>query len=303
MIKLRNFWLFLLLNFVTCGIYGLYFWYVWNEDVNNICAGDGQEMPNFVVVFLLGLVTCGIYIYYWMYKQGNRLQANARRYGVQLQENGSTFLLWALLSIITCSLTQYYAYYLMIQVVNRIAPEYNRVNGYDSYYGEARYAGSSGQGGYQQVGRQQSDYRQGGYQQESYQQGGYEQNGYQQQSSYHQNDFQENTMSGQTTGRGQMICISGPEVSRITVIQDAQTLTLGQDGSVCNHIIMGNSIETKHCSITYRKWDNMYLVTDHSMGGTFRADNDQRLPGEETVELPAGSVIYLGDRATMYRLG
>lgn len=262
MIKQRNFWVFLLLNFVTCGIYGLYFWYVWNEDVNCICAGDGQEMPNYVIVILLGIVTCGIYIYYWMYKQGNRLQANARRYGVQIQENGSSFLLWALLGLITCSLSQYYGYYLMMQAVNKIASAYNSANGFGDYYSETQYNDG-----------------------------------------YRQNEFYENPMSGQTTGYGQIICLSGPEVSRVTTVQDAQTLTLGQDGSVCNHIIMGNAIEAKHCSITYRKWDNMYLVTDHSVRGTFRADSDERLPEEEMVELPAGTVIYLGDRATMYRLG
>lgn len=270
-IRQRNFWVYLLLNFVTCGIYGLYFWYVWNEDVNCICAGDGQEMPNYIVVVLLGVITCGIYIFYWMYKQGNRLQANADRYGVRLQENGSTFLLWSLLGLITCSLAQCYGHYLMIHTVNRIAPGYNRANSFGESYtarGQAEYDRNSYQQGYSEQYDSHADY-----------------------------------MYGQTSGQGRIICICGPEASRITVIQDAQTLTLGQDGAVCNHIIMGNAIEAKHCSITYRKWDNMYLVTDYSLGGTFRADNDQRLPGEEMTELPAGAVIYLGDRATMYRLG
>lgn len=143
MIQQKNFWMFLLLNFVTCGIYGLIFWYIWNEDVNNICAGDGQDMPNYIIVILLGLITCGIYTYYWMYKQGNRLQANAGRYGVQIQENGNTFLLWSLLSIVTCSITMYYAYYLMIQAVNKIAPAYNASHG----------NGMGGNGGYYQGNR------------------------------------------------------------------------------------------------------------------------------------------------------
>lgn len=57
MIKQRNFWVFLLLNLITCGFYGIYFWYVWNKDVNCICEGDGHDMPNYIVVLLLGLVT------------------------------------------------------------------------------------------------------------------------------------------------------------------------------------------------------------------------------------------------------
>ena len=267
MIKQRKFWVFLLLNLITCGFYGIYFWYVWNKDVNCICEGDGHDVPNYIVVLLLGLVTCSIYFYYWVYKQGNRLQENAQRYGVRIQENGNSFLLWSLLSIITCSLAQYYAYYLMIHAVNQIAPAYNSAYGYDTMYGNPQYTGR-----YQQTG-------------------------------YNQNQWQGYSMSGQNTGRGQILCIAGPEVSRVTVIQDAQTLILGQDGGVCNHIIMGNRIEAKHCSITYRKWDNMYLVTDYSMSGTYRVSDDKRLPAEKMVELSAGTEIYLGDRATMYRLG
>ena len=178
-IRQRSFWMYLLLNVVTCGLYGLYFWYVWNEDVNRICAGDGQEMPNYIVVILLGLITCGIYIFYWMYKQGNRLQVNAGRYGVQLQENGSTFLLWALLGLITCALAQYYGYYLMIQAVNKLAQGYNRANGFGEDYMSGSYTGGYAES-YAQDNYQQNNYQQNNYQQSNYQQSNYQQNNYQQ---------------------------------------------------------------------------------------------------------------------------
>lgn len=255
MIQQRNFWTFLVLDILTCGLYGLYFWYVWNEDVNRICEGDGQYVPNYIVVILLGFVTCGIYTYYWMYKQGNRLQANAGRYGVQFKENGNSLLLWSLLGYLTCSLTVYYSYYLMITMVNWIAPGFNGWTGNAS--GSANYGGA------------------GNYQSYGYSAG----------------------------GNGRIVCLCGPEPQRVTELADAQTLILGQDGRMCNHVIMGFAVEAKHCSISYRRFDNMYLVTDHSMRGTYRASDDSRLRGEEMTELPAGSVIYLGDRSTMYRLG
>ncbi len=257
MIQQRDFWMFLVLNILTCGLYGLFFWYMWNEDVNRICEGDGQSVPNYIIVIILGILTCGIYTYYWMYKQGNRLQANAMRYGVRIQENGSSLLLWALLGYLTCALTVYYSYYLMVRMVNQIAPGYNDGMGYGQ-----NQSYESGQG----FGNSQYFDRYG-------------------------------------SGKGRIICLSGPEPQRVTEVTDAQTLVLGQDGSVCNHIIMGFAIEAKHCSITYRKFDDMYLVTDHSVRGTYKAADDTRLKGEEMTELPAGSVIYLGDRRTMYRLG
>lgn len=102
-------------------------------------------------------------------------------------------------------------------------------------------------------------------------------------------------------GDGQDMAVR--DIRIISRIRDGETLILGQDGGVCNHIIMGNAIEAKHCSIVYRKWDNCYIVTDYSMGGTCRASDDTRLPTGGRTELTAGTVIYLGNRATMYRLG
>lgn len=285
MIQQRDFWIFVVLNILTCGLYSLFFWYVWNEDVNRICEGDGQDVPNYIIVIILGILTCGIYTYYWMYKQGNRLQANAMRYGVRMQENGSSLLLWALLGYLTCALTIYYSYYLMVRMVNQIAPEYNARIGYGN---------GQGYGQNQNYGSNQ----------------GYGQNygtnpGYGQNQSYESGQRFDNGQSFDRygSGKGRIICLSGPEPQRVTEITDAQTLVLGQDGSVCNHIIMGFAVEAKHCSITYRKFDDMYLVTDHSVRGTYKAADDTRLKGEEMTELPAGSVIYLGDRRTMYRLG
>lgn len=70
----RNFWMYLLLSIVTCGIYSIYWWYVFVNDLNTLGQGDGEESPNYIVVILLSIVTCGIYNYFWYYKQGNRMQ-------------------------------------------------------------------------------------------------------------------------------------------------------------------------------------------------------------------------------------
>lgn len=73
MIKQRSFWTYLLLSFVTCGIYDLIFMYTYTEELNRMCQGDGEESPNYIVVILLSFITCGIYGFYWIYKQGNRM--------------------------------------------------------------------------------------------------------------------------------------------------------------------------------------------------------------------------------------
>ena len=39
----RSFWVYLLLSIVTCGLYSIYFWYVYVEDLNTIFYGDGKD--------------------------------------------------------------------------------------------------------------------------------------------------------------------------------------------------------------------------------------------------------------------
>ena len=34
----RSFWFYLLLTFLTCGLYSIYFWYVYVEDLNRRTA-------------------------------------------------------------------------------------------------------------------------------------------------------------------------------------------------------------------------------------------------------------------------
>ena len=130
MIEQRNFWIFFLLNFITCGIYGIYFWYKFAEDMNRICYGDGKETQNYLIVFLLSLITCGIYYWIWVYGVGNRLQENATRYGYNLTENGTSVLLWMIVGSLLCGFGFYYAQYILINNMNLLAERYNQ-----KYYG------------------------------------------------------------------------------------------------------------------------------------------------------------------------
>lgn len=55
----------LLLTFLTCGIYGLYWQYVQFRTVNSWL---GREEHNFLSYLLLSIITCGIYSIYYEYK-------------------------------------------------------------------------------------------------------------------------------------------------------------------------------------------------------------------------------------------
>lgn len=55
-----------------------------------------------VQFILLSILTCGIYSWWWQYSLGNRLAANAPRYGLSFTENGTTILLWLFFGSFLC---------------------------------------------------------------------------------------------------------------------------------------------------------------------------------------------------------
>ena len=115
----------LLLSIVTCGIYSYYFLYCLARDINVMCQDDGDSTPGLAAFILLSFVTCGFYAYYWYYKIGNRLQANAPRYGLVFQENGTTVLLWQIIGVLLCGLGPIFAMNIIIKNTNAMATAYN----------------------------------------------------------------------------------------------------------------------------------------------------------------------------------
>jgi len=120
---------YILLSIITCGIYGYYFIYKMAHDVNIACSGDGESTGGLVAFILLSLVTCGIYSWIWEYKLGNRLAANAPRYGMNFQENGTSVLMWCLFGSMLCGIGPFVAMNILIKNSNKICFAYNRQHG------------------------------------------------------------------------------------------------------------------------------------------------------------------------------
>ncbi len=129
MIKQRSLATYIILTFLTCGIYSIFFWYSYTEDVNAMCRGDGEESMNYILVLLLSVITCGIYGLYWFYKQANRLRKAGPRYGVAIAEGGGEFLMWYLVGCLICFVGSFLSFNVLIKNANLIADAYNRQNG------------------------------------------------------------------------------------------------------------------------------------------------------------------------------
>lgn len=106
----------ILLSIITCGIYGIY-WLIMLNDETNYVSGHQQDGTSGGVVFLLTLVTCGIYGYYWCYKQGEKLNEAKMQRGIMVDSSAS--VLYLILSIFGLSIV---SYALMQSELNKMLP-------------------------------------------------------------------------------------------------------------------------------------------------------------------------------------
>lgn len=125
----RGLLVYILLNIITCGIYGWYFIHAIARDMNIVCEGDGRRTAGLLKFFLLNLITCNIYSWVWYYGLGNRMAANAPRYGLNFQENGTTILLWMLLGALLCGIGPFIALHILLRNANTLCGAYNVRNG------------------------------------------------------------------------------------------------------------------------------------------------------------------------------
>ncbi|MBR1472098.1 MAG: DUF4234 domain-containing protein [Lachnospiraceae bacterium] len=93
-IQKRDIVISIVLSFVTCGIYSIYWYYKLVEE-SDVFTGhqDGQSAG---VVVLLHFVTCGIYTFIWMYQCGERIDRRNAAMGLPASNNAIIYLLLAL---------------------------------------------------------------------------------------------------------------------------------------------------------------------------------------------------------------
>ncbi len=108
-IQHRNIPLYVLLCFVTCGLFALYWLYSIANDVNNCLERHGKKTGlSAGLVVLLTVVTCGIYGIYFWYKVGTELSSIQFNDGYKAADNSILCLVLAILglSIISMCIVQ-----------------------------------------------------------------------------------------------------------------------------------------------------------------------------------------------------
>lgn len=117
MIKKRKAGKYIFLNIITLGIYGLFFWTKWTNDLNKICDGDDKESGHYILVFLLDIFSFGIYTLVWNYQMAERMFQKASDYNVSLKHGGMFVMLWKIVPFVSSVYK--------IKYLNKLAAAYN----------------------------------------------------------------------------------------------------------------------------------------------------------------------------------
>ncbi len=87
----RNIAMAVILTFVTCGIYGLYWFVKMTDEVKE--ASNNTQMQSGVLALVLTLVTCGLYGLYWAYQMGKLLETAQKNHGLTAKDNSVLYLI------------------------------------------------------------------------------------------------------------------------------------------------------------------------------------------------------------------
>ena len=117
MIKKRKTGKYIFLNIITLGIYGLFFWTKWTNDLNKRCDGDDKDSGHYILVFLLDIFSFGIYTLVWNYQMAERMFQKASDYNVTLKHGGMFVMLWKIVPFVSSVYK--------IKYLNKLAAAYN----------------------------------------------------------------------------------------------------------------------------------------------------------------------------------
>lgn len=101
LISKRDIVVAIILTFITCGIYGIYWFIVMTDDVNSL---SDEKMASGGTAFLYSILTCGIYTFYWNYKVGQKMGEVGKKYNKPINDNS---VLYLVLSIFGLGLVNY----------------------------------------------------------------------------------------------------------------------------------------------------------------------------------------------------
>lgn len=94
--KKRNIALAIVLSFITCGVYAVYWIACLNDDANQLAEYKGTRG---ITVVILIPITFGIYLIYWAYQMGKRCYEIQLKNGKTGPDNSVIYLILAIFGL------------------------------------------------------------------------------------------------------------------------------------------------------------------------------------------------------------
>ena len=118
----RNIAACVIFSIITCGIYGLYWIYKMNQEINIISGHEDDTSGGLVILF--GIITCGIYYVYWAYKMGDKLKEYySRRNSTAGDDLPVLYLILMIANYVACGICTMICYCLMQDRINKIVED------------------------------------------------------------------------------------------------------------------------------------------------------------------------------------
>ncbi len=92
----RNIGLSILFTILTCGLYGIYWFYKLTEEVNEL-SEDYSTSPGLAILF--SIITCGLYTLYWAYKMGKLIAVAKEKHGQSPNDESVLYLILSVLGL------------------------------------------------------------------------------------------------------------------------------------------------------------------------------------------------------------
>ncbi len=99
----RNIGLAIVLSFVTCGIYCLYWQYVMTNEVHALVGRETTATGGMAILYTI--LSCGIYAFYWMYKMGESVSEIQEQRGLRVENNAG--LMYVVLTAVGLAIVSY----------------------------------------------------------------------------------------------------------------------------------------------------------------------------------------------------
>ncbi|MCI8508030.1 MAG: FHA domain-containing protein [Lachnospiraceae bacterium] len=101
---------------------------------------------------------------------------------------------------------------------------------------------------------------------------------------------------------GVIIFISGKLAGTIVRLNDGEKVTLGRDIGRAQIVIASDTVSRVHCTITYYKDENVYVIFDISKNGVFMG-RGQKIAHQTEIRLSSGEELWIGDETNRIQLG